>query len=324
MHILVVDDDPAVGAAMAQQLEKLSDITVTLITNPTDADQWLTANRADLILVDHVMPDIDGIEFIRNFRSRQRDFDVPMLILTGRDDHVLLRSAIEAGANDFVRKPIEPAELLARASNMLKLRAQTRALLETLARLEELATTDPLTNVYNRRSLLHRLEEECKRAGRHGHRVSVMMIDVDHFKQVNDRYGHAAGDRLLEELTAICRQQLRASDFLGRTGGEEFVIGLPHTPLDGAATLADRIRQHLAETPVHFDGKTIAYTVSIGVGEREDKEEVRSLLARTDRALYCAKNGGRNHVSIAQGSGKPDVVMERGAAGLVDKEPPLP
>ncbi len=300
MRILVIDDDPNLCAAMAQHLESLGGVMVVPVTNTDEAEAWLTHNHADLMLVDHITLGTGVVDWIERVRHDRPAHDVPMLMITAEDDKALLLTALEAGANDFVRKPIEPAELIARARNMLKLRAQTVSLLEAYAQLKELATTDSLTKISNRGAFFDRLNEEIRRARRHGHVLSVIMLDIDRFKSVNDDYGHAGGDRVLVELASICRSILRASDFIGRLGGEEFALGLPHAPLEGAHILADRVRVRVEHTVIKVAMHDVSVTISLGVAELQPGDvDVDALLHRADLALYEAKRSGRNRVCIA-------------------------
>ena len=166
--------------------------------------------------------------------------------------------------------------------------------------LEDMANTDSLTGLSNRQSFMHRAEKEFTRARRYSRPLSAVMIDVDHFKTINDRYGHAVGDIVLREVSAICQCSLRGSDLLGRIGGEEFVLLLPDTPQDNAIFVAERMREHLAKTPIDVDGVVITITASFGVASLIEADiNFNSMLERADEAMYHAKHDGRNKVKSA-------------------------
>lgn len=166
--------------------------------------------------------------------------------------------------------------------------------------LESMANTDSLTGLLNRQAFMHRAEKEFSRARRYARPLSAVMIDVDHFKSINDRYGHAAGDRVLQEVSAICQSSLRGSDTLGRIGGEEFVLLLPDTPQSNAIFVAERMREQLARTPIDLDGIVLSTTASFGVASLcEADVNFNSMLERADEAMYHAKHDGRNKVKCA-------------------------
>lgn len=166
--------------------------------------------------------------------------------------------------------------------------------------LESMANTDSLTGLSNRQAFLHRAEKEFSRARRYARMLSVVMIDVDHFKTINDRYGHGVGDEVLRQVSAICQCSLRGSDLLGRIGGEEFVLLLPDTPLANAIYVAERMREQLAKTPIDIDGLIITTTASFGVASLSDVDiNFNSILERADEAMYHAKHDGRNKVKSA-------------------------
>lgn len=182
-----------------------------------------------------------------------------------------------------------------------QLESNHHRILEQNRELERLASIDPLTGVCNRRCFMESGQREFSRARRYGQQLCLMQMDLDHFKQVNDTYGHAAGDEVLRVFAANCRQGLREHDLLGRLGGEEFAVVLPATDLDGACQVAERFREIVAEIKLFVDEKLIRFTVSIGVAQSTPEDrDVEALLRRADEALYLAKNGGRNRVVVAK------------------------
>jgi two-component system cell cycle response regulator len=225
---------------------------------------------------------------------------VPVMMITAFDRREVLLQALELGANDFLGKPLDELELKARTRNMLKLRARSVALADANRALHKLATTDVLTDLMNRRSFIERANAEVARARRYKKPLSVLLLDADFFKRVNDTYGHAGGDQVLRDLADHARHVVREMDFVGRIGGEEFVICLPETALDGAMIVAERLRERVAGHPVAFEDKQISVSVSIGVTEIQPGDgEVAPLMQRADMALYEAKNSGRNRVIAA-------------------------
>ncbi|CAK0745813.1 two-component system, cell cycle response regulator [uncultured Gammaproteobacteria bacterium] len=287
MRLLVVDDHPINCKLLVAFLAKLEGVEVVSYQDPLEARAWLGANAVDMVLVDYCMPGMNGIEFISEFRAKAANDEIPIVMVTAESERTVLVEALEAGANDFLRKPVDPVELLARARNMLKLRARSQALAEANLRLEVLATIDSLTGACNRRFFLERLNAEVQRMRRHGHPLSLIMLDADHFKRINDTYGHATGDRVLVSLVERCQETLRDSDFIGRLGGEEFAIAAPETTLAGAMITAERLRQSVEA--VRLDG-VISFSISLGVAEFCPEDgNLQSLMHRADLAVYQSK-----------------------------------
>jgi diguanylate cyclase (GGDEF)-like protein len=249
------------------------------------------------VIVDYLMPDMNGIEFLTEFRADHEIAEVPVLMITAVESRKPLYEALASGANDFLKKPVDDAELIARARNMLDLRAHQVELASANARLHELATTDSLTGAANRRHFIERLEGECARARRYHGGLTLAVIDADNFKRINDEHGHAAGDEVLKALSRACQGVLRAADFMGRLGGEEFALCLPETDLAGGYTVCERLRREIAALEVPFHGGQVSITVSIGVAQYQgDPEDSGSLFERADAAMYRAKESGRNRV----------------------------
>lgn len=287
--VMVIDDLMPNALLAAGVLEQLPEIAATDIHE--GGQSALDACRKsvpDLIVVDYLMPGMDGIAFIRRFREEFTEF-VPIVVVTADVKRAVLLEALEVGATDFLRKPWDEAELQARARNLLALRRSEQEL-------RRLAMTDALTGAFNRRAFMAEAAAEVDRAGRYGHPLTLQMLDIDHFKKINDTYGHAAGDEALKMFTATVQGLLRASDRLGRLGGEEFALLLPETDREGAMLLAERLRQALSEIEVSSEGRSFSFTTSIGVAARRDDEGPEDTLKRADAALYEAKEGGRNRV----------------------------
>jgi len=243
MKKIAIIDDVLLNARLIQAMTKrLVDTESTTFTDPVEGLEWCRENCPDLILLDYQMPKMNGIEFLKEFRKYDRFADIPVVIITGEDKKEMLHEALTAGATDFLRKPIDDVELLARASNMLRLRDRQLELISASERLESQANTDALTGLLNRRRFLSDFEDEFVRSRRYRHPLAVAMIDVDHFKKVNDIHGHGPGDRVLESIAAIMFRELRDVDRVGRLGGEEFAAYYPETDIVGAALAARRER----------------------------------------------------------------------------------
>lgn len=290
--ILIVDDVATNALLLKRMVERIEEAKAVSFTSAIDALAWCETNEPDLVLLDYVMPEIDGVGFLERFRARPHLATIPVVVVTGQEDRPTLYRALEAGANDFLRKPVDELELLARAKNMLKLRRATRDLYR-------LATTDELTGLANRRHFLLRLVDEVARAVRYPQPTSLALLDLDHFKRINDTFGHAAGDAVLQVVAGLCRDVLRDVDTIGRIGGEEFAVLMPGTDLAGARTVCERLRLAIEQAEVAAPHGVVRPSVSIGVVERREEEDGALLLLRADTALYRAKQNGRNRVETA-------------------------
>ncbi|MDX1738202.1 MAG: diguanylate cyclase [Alphaproteobacteria bacterium] len=292
--VYVIDDTMIAGQLVGEILRESEGIEPVLFTNPVEGLAEIRANKdADLVLVDYQMPEMNGLEFISHLRKEFNLEELPIIMITATEEKAFLREAFEAGANDFLRKPVEPVELIARARNLRRLKTITEEL-------QRLANTDVLTNVQTRRSFMEAAETEVGRSHRYGGPLSIIMLDADHFKNVNDTYGHAGGDDVLRFLSAACKEVVRDQDYVGRLGGEEFCICLPETGLEGATKVAERLRQNVEEATINLsDGQKVKVTLSIGVSVLQSKEDLDTVMRRSDEALYEAKEGGRNRVVVA-------------------------
>jgi len=236
------------------------------------------------------MPELNGLELMRIVRDNPEKSGVPIVMVTAVNEKDVRWAALDAGANDFLNKPVDEMELIIRVRNMLSLRSYT-------LELRRLATIDALTSVYNRRYFLEQAEKEIARARRYKSPLSALMLDVDKFKQVNDTYGHSVGDAVLTKLAGVCLAELREIDFIGRLGGEEFAICLSDTSFKGASLFSERLRNSIENTTIQTDSGPINITVSIGLTEVIEGDHTFSCaLNRADKALYNAKESGRNKV----------------------------
>lgn len=258
------------------------------------------AGGIDLVLCDLVMPGVDGFQLLARLQADRRLADVPVIVLTGQDDLETKVQALESGASDYLIKPFADAELVARVKVHRNLKLLREELQEANERLRELAIRDPLTGVFNRRHWRGLLLRELERCRRYRRPVSVVMADVDHFKSVNDRHGHVAGDLVLTRVARTLLEGVRHHDSVGRFGGEEFVVLLPETGIEAAAAVAERLREAVAA--LAFDGlEDLRVHLSLGVAEGRctTPEEGDILVAAADEALYEAKRAGRDRVVAA-------------------------
>jgi diguanylate cyclase (GGDEF)-like protein len=249
-----------------------------------------------LAILDWMMPGADGLAVCRAIREQAPAY-VYVIVLTSKDRKEDLVAAFDAEVDDFITKPYEPVELRARLRSGERVLALQATLLETQAMLTQQATHDALTGLWNRVMLHEQLGMELKRAARSGEPVAVILADLDHFKQINDRHGHAAGDAVLREASARMRGVLRDHDGISRYGGEEFLVLLPRTGMEAALAVAERIRAAVAAEPVTVGDQSLPVTLSLGLATTSDHPaEVEPLIAAADAALYRAKAAGRNRV----------------------------
>jgi putative two-component system response regulator len=312
---LVVDDDPVVREMLLNFLN-VHGIEAMVCRDGVEALAMLETFQPRLIISDWEMPGVDGLELCRRVRARVGADHVHFILLTVHTGTEQLKRAFDAGVDDFLAKPFNDAELMARIRTGLRaiglydeLARQhrgSRQLNEQLTsfnkRLEKLAITDDLTGLYNRRQAMHRLEEHWALCERYSRPVAVVSLDIDHFKQINDAYGHAGGDAVLRRIADILRECVRSTDTVCRIGGEEFLIVLPYQTQQEAEICAHRCRQAISEEHFQFAEQTIRATISAGVASRrKDMAQCSELLVESDEALYAAKRAGRNAVCCARG-----------------------
>jgi diguanylate cyclase (GGDEF)-like protein len=261
--------------------------------------EQIESQQPDLILLDLMMPRINGLEVCRLLKTDDRYRDIPVIFLTASHESEHLIEAFQIGAVDYITKPFNTPELLARVKIHLELKHAKDQLKKALGELEYLALTDSLTHIPNRRHLYQIAEREFARASRYHSPFSILMLDIDHFKQVNDRYGHLIGDEVIRSVATIIQNSLRREDCVARFGGEEFVILLPGTDTPSAMVVANWISGLIASVSFANPTHSIAVTVSIGIATfRRDDRDLDSLLGRADKALLCAKRQGRDRCIV--------------------------
>jgi two-component system cell cycle response regulator len=296
MRVLIADDDLVSQRLLERMLTRLGYEVVVASDGVEARTILLAADGPRLAILDWMMPGADGLAVCRAIRAHAGAY-VYVIVLTSRDRKEDLVAAFDAEVDDFITKPYEPVELRARLRSGERVLALQATLLEQQALLQHQASHDALTGLWNRQMLHEQLALELKRAARTGDPVAVIMADLDRFKQVNDEYGHAAGDRVLQEASARMRSVLRSHEGLSRYGGEEFLILLPGTGRDAALAVADRVRMAVAAEPVSAGDRSLSITLSLGLATTADAPAaVEPLIAAADAALYRAKDAGRNRV----------------------------
>jgi len=302
-RVLLVDDQTIIHEAVRRMLSDAKDIELHYCGEGGDALRMASEIQPDVILQDLVMPDVDGLMLVKYYRANDKTRNTPIVVLSSRDEAKTKAEAFTAGANDYLVKLPDQIEMLARLRYHAKVHI---ALLERNAALEELkrvSITDGLTGLYNRRHFDDTLDSEWKRARREQQPLSLVMLDVDHFKKFNDNYGHQAGDDCLVQVANALQLPLRRPvDTAARYGGEEFITILPNTPGEGALVVAEKMRQAIAALNIPHEHSSAAnhVTVSLGVATTmptKDKN-MEALIKSVDTALYEAKEAGRNR-SIA-------------------------
>jgi diguanylate cyclase (GGDEF)-like protein len=260
------------------------------------------ASQIDLILLDLMMPEMDGIEVCNILKSNPMYQDIPIIFITADNSAESFATAFKMGAIDYIKKPFDKAELLLRVENQLKLnkayaglRRSNDELLEAYALLQQLVTVDPLTGLENCRSIMIFTELQIKLAQRYKTFFSILLIDLDYFKKINDTYGHLIGDEILKNIAKILKYVLRNVDHIGRFGGEEFIVILPNTNLKNAVLVAEKVREAIANFVHNIEDYLIQTTVSIGIASYNSlDDDVNQIIERADQAVYTAKLSGRN------------------------------
>jgi diguanylate cyclase (GGDEF)-like protein len=298
-RLLIVDDSPDNLEILSTRL-RFRGYAVETATGGREALERVARHAPDLILLDVMMPDLDGFEVTRRVKRNPSLPFIPIILVTARDSTEDKVAGLDAGADDYLTKPINFPELEARVRSMLRIKELQDELGEKNRELEQLSISDGLTGLFNHRHLQELVHEEFERARRTGEPLSVVMLDLDHFKRVNDLYGHQAGDRVLQQLAEILRHTAREIDKLGRYGGEEFLAVLPDTDPEAAAVFAERVREGVARHLFSIGrGEPLRLTVSCGTATYPHPGVYNpwTLVQRADQAMYAAKAAGRNRIA---------------------------
>jgi two-component system cell cycle response regulator len=294
LHILIVDDDRIVRETMHEYIQNAGYSSQT-VSSAEEAIDLLKKNNFHVVITDIMLPGIGGLELTEVIKKKN---GADVIVVTGYSNEYTYEEAINVGASDFVIKPVRLEELLLRLKRVIKERQLTEERTRMMEKLQKLAITDGLTKLYNSRSFYTQLELEVDRFNRYKHPLSLLLLDLDHFKDYNDTYGHLEGDKVLVRFSQIIKSCLRTNDSAYRYGGEEFTVILPETGGEEAKTVAQRIRKTLeAEKFMPIPGNQVKITISIGVTQYHPKEELSTFIQRADKAMYLSKENGRNKVS---------------------------
>ncbi|MGI2035822.1 PleD family two-component system response regulator [Rhizobium panacihumi] len=296
-QILLVDSRASSQERIIKALKPIGDVTA--MSDPQAALFEAAENPIDLVIVNGNSGEYDPLRLCSQLRSLERTRFIPLLLVTDLGDEDLIVRALDLGVNDYIVRPIDPNELVARTLTQIKRKRYNDRLRSSVRETIELAVTDGLTGLQNRRYLDNHLKTLFNRAAARGRSLSICLVDIDRFKQVNDTYGHDVGDEVLKEFASRIRSTVRGADLACRYGGEEFVVVMPDTDAAQAATIAERLRAMIETQPFQIRslGISLTVTASLGIaGNEPGVETPDQLLKQADRALYEAKNGGRNRV----------------------------
>jgi len=296
--VLVAEDDPMFRTILKRWLETWG----YPVTVAEDGEQAWTISQQEaqpeLLILDWVMPGVDGAELCHRIRARQRAPYQYILLVTAKDNTDDVVAGLDAGADDYLTKPFERNELRARLRVGKRILTLQDGLIRAREDLRFQATHDALTGIWNRRAVFDLLQRELERATRSLSATGLLMLDLDHFKEVNDTYGHLAGDAVLREAAARVIQVVRSYDLVGRHGGEEFLVVLPGCDSNQALQSAERVRAAIEATPIIADRFAIRVTVSVGATSATSGTSQKELLGIADAALYQAKKAGRNRTVL--------------------------
>jgi diguanylate cyclase (GGDEF)-like protein len=314
--ILVVDDTIRNLQLVIEILDD-SGYSTTFANSGKQALERVKLTRPDLILLDLMMPEMSGLEVCQAIKAEQIYEDLPIIFLTASSEQNDLVKAFNEGAVDYITKPFKKYELLARVKTHLTLKYTKDILQTALEQIKILVTTDDMLGISNRRHILQLAEQEYQRSKRYNHPLSLLMLDIDHFKRFNDDYNHLVGDQVLITVVNTIQKCLRTVDSFGRMGGEEFIIILTETSRAMALVVAERIRQAVEETVIEYEHLALQATISIGVASLQaEVEDIDKARRRADEALLIAKRQGRNRI-VDSGEINPESV---GLNGLIRGE----
>jgi len=313
--VLIADDD-RVTREYVGGLLRGNGMVVEIAEDGKAAVDRVGRGGVDIVLLDILMPGLNGIDCCRLIKTMTQDTFVPVILVTAKSDADSRVEGLRIGADDYVSKPFDERELLARIGNMLRIKRMHDQVNHAKERLQKLAVRDELTGLYNYRYLHTRLQEEFKRAERYRDPLACAMIDIDHFKSFNDSFGHDVGDVVLAEVAERLRRAVREIDVVARYGGEEFLLVLPSTHFSGALTVADRVWRSVGDEPLRHGDHEHHLTISVGVAlyPSRDVKTKDQLIKAADKALSQAKKDGRNRICVFQHQGyiyRPDL----GSAG---------
>jgi len=296
-RILIVDDRRSSYERLAAALATEHNVDVE--PNPHEALFHTAEGNYDLLMVSLSLADFDGLRLCSQVRSLERTRNLPILIIAEAEDNARLLRGLEIGVNDYLVRPIDKNEMVARVRTQIRKKRYSERLRENVQQSFEMAITDGLTGLYNRRYMESHLGTLVEQAASRGKPLSLLVLDIDYFKAINDGFGHDAGDDVLREFATRVRKSIRGIDLACRYGGEEFVVVMPETDMAVAATVAERIRRRIAGEQFHINqgARALDVTISIGLAALATAEDsAATIIKRADQALYRAKRDGRNRV----------------------------
>ncbi len=315
--ILIVDDTPKNLQVLVNILRK-EDCKVAVAKSGEKALSLVNEHIPDLILLDIMMPDMDGFEVCRMLKESDETEEIPIIFLTAKTETEDIIKGFELGAVDYVTKPFNSLELLSRVRTQLEVKKSREQILKINTQLrkeiaerikiaeelrmknailDRMAVTDSLTGLFNHGHIIERLTQEMTKSRRYSFHLSIIMFDIDDFKRINDSYGHQIGDHVLSKVSSTITHELRNVDLVGRYGGEEFLVVLPHTNIKGSLTTAERIRKSIAS--LKWPEQTLTLTISGGTCALVD-ENVQQFIKKADDLLYTAKKKGRNQIAFEE------------------------
>ena len=296
-NILIVDDEVGVRDSMHEFIE-MAGYHSAIASSAEEALELLKKkNNIQVVITDIMLPGMGGLELTKVIK---KDYKSDVIVMTGYSGDYSYEEAINMGASDFVIKPVRLEELLLRLKRVLKERELAQERVRMMEKLQRLAITDGLTKLHNSRSFYSQLEVEVDRFNRYKHPLSLLLLDIDHFKNYNDSYGHLEGDKVLVKISQIIKSCLRKMDTAYRYGGEEFTVILPETSCEEALLVAERIRNVIqSEKFTPQPEKELSITISIGVTQYAAEEQLSTFIQRADKAMYISKQNGRNQVTAS-------------------------
>jgi two-component system, cell cycle response regulator len=301
MRILVADDEAMSRRLLHTTLERAGYNVIAVENGRQAVEQLCKPDGPKLALLDWVMPELDGLGVCREVRKRKEQSYVYMVLLTSKESKEDVVAGLESGADDYLTKPFDPEELKARLRTGIRILDLEDRLVEARENMRFQATHDALTSLWNRGVIMELLERELARSYREGKSTAILLGDLDHFKQVNDTYGHLAGDEALKEASRRLHSSVRSYDFVGRFGGEEFLVVLNNCDPAFSLARAEEIRKAIAQRPVQTSEGPVPVTMSFGllISQEWGDCPMEELLHEVDSALYAAKGAGRNCVKVA-------------------------
>lgn len=303
-RILIVDDTHENMEIIGKSLEK-EGYDLYVANDGYSAIELVGKIEFDLILMDIMMPGLDGYETISKIKQLNPNFNTPLIFLTAKADIDSVIKGFEMGGADYIRKPFNSLELKARVKYQVELRQlrakieyQNKCLKEANDELKRYAITDPLTRLFNRREIISRIQNEMDRFERSGRKFSIIIGDIDYFKQINDTYGHRVGDEVLQKIAQIFLENIRKQDSVARWGGEEFLFVLPETEDHGALILGEKLKMAVQQGNFGDEGQGFKVTMTFGVCCYTVPQKADDFIGKADQALYIGKSNGRNQVVL--------------------------